>query len=54
MNLSPAFFNRAGFIAGVFVLGLILGYSRHKTGGIGWAILVHTGLDLVIEWNNIS
>lgn len=53
VNLGQAFFKYYGFIAGVFGLGIFLGVVCYKTRGLGWAILIHTAIDLVIEWRNL-
>ena len=53
IKLTPAFFSPGVFLLSVFTMGLILGYVSHKTGGIGWAFLIHFGIDVVIEWQNI-
>lgn len=54
MHLGRVFFPGAGFLAGVFVLGLIFGAVSRVTSGIGWAFIIHLSLNIVIEWQNIS
>ncbi len=54
MHLGEAFFGSAGFLAGVFVLGLLFGIVTRLTRGIGWAVAVHAAITGVIEWQNIS
>ena len=53
LNLGPAFFDFFPFMMSVFTVGLIFGFVSWKTKGIGWAVIIHTGVDLVIEWRNI-
>jgi len=54
MYLGAAFFSHAAFLAGVMALGLAFGAITHLSGGIGWAFSVHTAINLVIEWHNLS
>lgn len=54
MHLGRVMFPGAGFLAGVFVLGLIFGAVSRVTSGIGWAFIIHVSLNIVIEWQNIS
>ena len=53
MNLGQALFEYSQFMIGVFILGLVFGIVTYRTRGIGWAFVVHTALDVVIEWQNI-
>jgi membrane protease YdiL (CAAX protease family) len=52
--LQAAFFPKAGFLAGIMLLGLIFGIVTRLTRGIGWAVVVHGALGVVIEWWNLS
>jgi membrane protease YdiL (CAAX protease family) len=54
MHLGAAFFSHTAFLAGVMTLGLAFGAITHLSGGIGWAFSVHTAINLVIEWHNLS
>ncbi|MHC5060581.1 MAG: CPBP family intramembrane glutamic endopeptidase, partial [Planctomycetota bacterium] len=54
IHLGEAFFSRVGFLAGVMVLGLVFGLVTHFTHGIGWAVVVHIAINVVIEWSNLS
>jgi membrane protease YdiL (CAAX protease family) len=54
IHLGQVFFTHAGFLAGVMTLGLVFGMVTRLSGGIGWAFVVHTAINLVIEWRNIS
>ena len=54
LHLGQVFLTHAGFLAGVMTLGLVFGVVTRLSGGIGWACAVHTALNLVIEWRNIS
>ncbi|MBW1836920.1 MAG: CPBP family intramembrane metalloprotease [Deltaproteobacteria bacterium] len=54
MHLGEIFFGHTGFLAGVMTLGLVFGIVTRLSGGIGWAFVVHTAINLVIEWRNIS
>ncbi|MHC4757522.1 MAG: CPBP family intramembrane glutamic endopeptidase [Planctomycetota bacterium] len=53
MHLGPAVVSRAFFLPAVLVLGIIFGIVSYRTKGIGWAILIHTALNVVIEWLNL-
>lgn len=52
--LGPAFFSKTGFLLIVVTGGLIFGVMTQITRGIGWACIIHTAVDMVIEWQNIS
>jgi membrane protease YdiL (CAAX protease family) len=54
MHLGAAFFSHAIFLGSVMALGLVFGIITHLSGGIGWVFAVHTALNLVIEWHNLS
>jgi membrane protease YdiL (CAAX protease family) len=54
MHLGAAFFSHTIFLGGVMALGLVFGVITHLSGGVGWAFAVHTALNLVIEWHNLS
>jgi len=54
MHLDAAFFSRPGFLAGVMGLGLMFGAITRLSRGIGWAFVIHMGVNLVIEWHNLS
>lgn len=54
IHLGAALVHKGLFLAAVFGLGLGLGAVSLKTRGIGWAALIHIGLNVVIEWRNIS
>jgi membrane protease YdiL (CAAX protease family) len=54
LHLGQVFLTQACFLAGVMALGLIFGLVTRTSGGIGWACAVHTAINLVIEWRNIS
>ena len=54
MHLGAAFFSHTAFLGGVMALGLVFGVITHLSGGIGWVFAVHTALNLVIEWHNLS
>ncbi len=53
-HLGAFLLNPAGFLAAVFALGLLFGWVTYRTKGIGWAILVHAAIGVMIEWNNLS
>ena len=53
MHLGPAFVSRALFLPAVCTLGIIFGIVSYRTKGIGWAVLIHTALNIVIEWLNL-
>jgi len=53
MHLGPAIVSRGLFLPAVFVLGIIFGVVSYRTKGIGWAILMHTALNVGIEWRNL-
>jgi len=52
--LHQSFFPQIIFYVFIFGLGLVFGVVTRMTNGIGWAATVHTALDVVIEWSNIS
>jgi membrane protease YdiL (CAAX protease family) len=54
LHLGQVFLTQAVFLAGVMALGLVFGIVTRLSGGIGWACTVHTAINLVIEWHNIS
>lgn len=54
IHLGEAFFPRAEFLAGVMALGLVFGLVTHLTRGIGWAVVIHIAINVVIEWSNLS
>ncbi len=53
INLYPVFFNKLFFLLIVFGLGCLFGYISYIKNGIGWVVLAHTAIDLVVEWSNI-
>jgi membrane protease YdiL (CAAX protease family) len=53
MHLGPAVFSKTFFLAAVMSLGLIFGMVSYRTKGIGWAILIHTAISVVVEWRNL-
>lgn len=53
LNLVPVFFPKLVFLMIVFGIGILFGWVSYITRGIGWAVLVHTAVDVVVEWNNI-
>ncbi len=42
------------FLISVWILGLIFGIITHLTSGIGWAIGIHTAIDVIVECGNLS
>lgn len=54
IHLGEVFFPRAEFLAGVMALGLVFGLVTHLTRGIGWAVVIHVAINVVIEWRNLS
>ncbi|NIA13460.1 MAG: CPBP family intramembrane metalloprotease [Nitrospiraceae bacterium] len=46
--------NHSAFLGAVFVLGVLFGAVTHRAQGIGWACCVHTSLDVLVEWSNLS
>lgn len=54
VNLGAVLVSKPMFLFVVFLLGVIFGYVSRKTHGIGWACVVHAGLDMVVEWRNLS
>ena len=54
MHLGMVFSPRPVFLVAVTVLGFVLGLVSYRTGGIGWAALIHIAINVVIEWRNIS
>ncbi len=53
MHLGAPFLSRTLFLIGVMVLGLIFGFVTRRTSGIGWAVIIHMAINVVIEWQNI-
>jgi len=51
--LNQSFLPQIAFLVFVFGLGLVFGIVTQATNGIGWAALIHTALDVVVEWSNI-
>ncbi|MCG8333600.1 MAG: CPBP family intramembrane metalloprotease [Proteobacteria bacterium] len=54
IHLGAAFSPKVLFLIGVWLLGLVLGLVTRVTSGIGWAVVVHTAFDVVVECGNIS
>lgn len=55
LHLGAAFsLSRFGFLGAVMALGLVFGVVTRLTSGIGWACVVHTAINVVIEWQNLS
>ena len=54
MHLGAALTDVSFFLPGVFVLGVTFGIVTAVTRSIGWATAVHTALNVVIEWDNVS
>jgi membrane protease YdiL (CAAX protease family) len=54
LHLTAIFLPRGLFLAGVMAIGLLFGAATRLTQGIGWAVVMHTGISLVIEWHNLS
>jgi len=54
IHLGEVFFPRWVFLPAVMGLGLLFGLISYVTGGVGWAIIIHTAIDVVVEWQNIS
>lgn len=54
LGLGEVFASKALFLVSVMALGVILGTISHLTRGIGWAALAHVGIDLAVEWRNLS
>lgn len=54
IHLGAAFSPKVLFLLGVWLLGLAFGIITRMTSGIGWAVAVHTALDVVVECGNIS
>ncbi len=42
------------FFVGLALLALVLGEVTRRSHGIGWACCVHTALDVMVEWGNLS
>ncbi|MHC4752284.1 MAG: CPBP family intramembrane glutamic endopeptidase [Planctomycetota bacterium] len=53
IHLGAAVFPKPFFLAAVMSLGLIFGMVSYRTKGIGWAILIHTAISVVVEWRNL-
>lgn len=54
LPLTQGFGPHGLFLLGMLALGLVFGTMTHLTKGIGWAAAIHVGLDLILEWRNIS
>ncbi|SCY85552.1 CAAX protease self-immunity [Desulfoluna spongiiphila] len=54
MNLGAAFTVSSFFLPGVFLLGLLFGVVTAMTRSIWWAMAVHTAINVIIEWDNVS
>jgi membrane protease YdiL (CAAX protease family) len=54
MHLGPVVFFGAGYFGCVLALGLIFGAVTQRTAGIGWALIIHVSINIVVEWLNIS
>ena len=54
IHLGAAFINnRILFLPGLFLFGVILGIFTHKAKSILPACIIHSALDMIIEWGNI-
>jgi membrane protease YdiL (CAAX protease family) len=53
IHLGPAVFSKPFFLTAVMSLALIFGIVSYRTKGIGWAILIHTAISVVVEWRNL-
>ena len=54
IGLRSAIVTQSLFIPAVFLLGVVFGIIAHLTRGIAWVSVFHSGIDMVIEWSNIS